>query len=86
MTMQFEPISSGFRSPEVFTDLAYEYSGSQHEKEKKVRADLLMFNAISAMGKRPSADEFNRAMRKMDKAVGGDVFGEIVSRVNNANV
>ncbi len=84
MTMQSKPLSLGPVSPEVFTDPSYEYSGSQREKEKKVRADLLMFNAISAMGKRPSADEFNRAMRKMDKAVGGDSFGEILSEVNNA--
>lgn len=83
MMMHSDTISSGPVSPEVFTDPSYEYSGSQHEKEKKVRADLLTFNAISAMGKRPSADEFNRAMRKMDKAVGGDAFNEILSEVNN---
>jgi hypothetical protein len=70
--------SSGFAFPEVFTDPSYEYSGSERDKERMVRADLRMHLAVCKCGQRPSADEFNRAMRKMQEAISSEAFDKIL--------
>lgn len=74
--------NSGFEFPEVFTDPSYVYSGSERDKEKKVRADLRMHLAICKCGERPSVDEFNRAMRKMGEAISSEAFNEILDEAN----
>lgn len=79
MSMNFKQSEkSGFVFPEVFTDPSYEYSGSERDKEKKVRRDLLMHLAICKSGQRTSADEFNKAMRIMGEAISSEAFDKIL--------
>jgi hypothetical protein len=84
MALHSETESSGFEFPEAFTDPSYEYSGTQRNKEKMVRADLIMFYAVSASGQRPILKEFERAMKIMGKAIGTEAFTEILGEVNDA--
>lgn len=74
---------SDLKWPDVFADSSFEYTGTEEDKIKQVEVDILTWKAICHTGEEPILDDFERAMKKMGKAIDGEAFSKILDKVNN---